>query len=187
LVNITCQCHFQNLVNLGLFHSKDIIIIWTVLRGNKNSLHWCANMAWSVKGYEGPFKKNYVHFIGKEYRWLFSEFKQSLSCDGQLWQYERPFLGLVSFQVFCSSFCTTCFVLLAMGLGPKFLDFSSFRAPLCAFLRFQVWSFVWIWVLSFFFSCSLSSGCSHDTRSQWLCRVNKTLHLPNFQKSLKKF
>ncbi len=47
---------------------------------------------------------------------------------GQLWMLVRPFLGLVSFQVFRSSPCTTtCFVLLLMmmGLGPRFFYFFS--------------------------------------------------------------
>jgi hypothetical protein len=45
-----------------------------------------------------------------------------------LWMLVRPFLGLVSFQVFRSSPCTTtCFVLLLMmmGLGPRFFYFFS--------------------------------------------------------------
>ncbi len=35
------------------------------------------------------------------------------------------FLGLVFFQVFHPSACTTCFGLLVMGLGPKLLNFST--------------------------------------------------------------
>jgi hypothetical protein len=42
-----------------------------------------------------------------------------------LQHHERPLLGLVSFQVFHPSPCMTCFVLLVMGLGPTFHDFSS--------------------------------------------------------------
>ncbi len=55
---------------------------------------------------------------------------------------ERPLLGLVSFQVFCPSPCTTSFMLLVMDLGPTFGDFSSSGSPLCI-LCFWVWSFVW--------------------------------------------
>ncbi len=45
---------------------------------------------------------------------------------------ERSLLGLVSFQVFRPSPCMTCFVLLDMGLGPRFHDFFSLKAPHCA-------------------------------------------------------
>jgi hypothetical protein len=63
-------------------------------------------------------------FIGKECQWLFKKFKSPLSCIKQLWQHERPLLGMVSFQVFHPSPCTTCFMLLLMGLG-LFCVFSS--------------------------------------------------------------
>jgi hypothetical protein len=46
-------------------------------------------------------------------------------CDRRLWQKERPLLGLVSFLVFRPFPCTTCFILLVMGLGLRFHEFSS--------------------------------------------------------------
>jgi hypothetical protein len=67
----------------------------------------------------------YIHFIGRGCQWLSKEFKLPISCIKQLWQLERFFLGLVSFQVFCPSFCTTCFMLVVMGSGARFLIFYS--------------------------------------------------------------
>ncbi len=49
----------------------------------------------------------------------------------------------------------TCFMLLVMGLGPRFCVFSCLGSPLCV-LHFRVWAFVWTTVLFFFFSCVFS-------------------------------
>lgn len=73
----------------------------------------------------------------------------------QLWQQERPFLGLVSFQIFHPSLCTIYFMLLVMNLGPRFCVF-SFQGSLLCILHFWVEFFVWILILKFFFSCSLA-------------------------------
>ncbi len=51
-------------------------------------------------------------------------------------------LGLVSFHVFSPPPCTPCFMLLVMGLGPRFCDFSFQGSPSCV-MCFQVCSFVW--------------------------------------------
>jgi hypothetical protein len=65
-----------------------------------------------------------------------------------VWLQERPVLGSVSFQVFLPSLCMTCFVLLVMGLGPRFLMFSPLRAPHVVFCNlgcdvlFGIWSFL---------------------------------------------
>lgn len=66
----------------------------------------------------------YIHFIDRECQWLFREFRLSLFRIEHLWQQERPLPSLVYFQVFCLSPCTTCFVLIVMGLGLKFCAFS---------------------------------------------------------------
>ncbi len=65
----------------------------------------------------------------------------------------------MSFQVFLSislhnlllAPCTTCFLLLVMGLSPRFYVFSSYGSP-SSVLRFWVWFFVRTLVLSFFSS-----------------------------------
>jgi hypothetical protein len=46
-----------------------------------------------------------------------------------------PLLSLVTFYLFFPSPCMTCFVLLVMGLGPRFFIF-PLRAPICAFCIF---------------------------------------------------
>ncbi len=66
---------------------------------------------------------------------------------------ERPLLGLVSFQVFSSSLCTTSFVLLVMGLGP-----SRILAYLFAQLLSCYWW--WVWVLRFVISPLQAPRCA---------------------------
>ncbi len=66
--------------------------------------------------------------LGKSF--LEREFRQSLSCDVQLQQQERPLLSFVFFQVFGPFSCISCFVLLMLGLGSKLLDFSFLRLPI---------------------------------------------------------
>ncbi len=64
--------------------------------------------------------KGYIHFIGRWCQWLFKEFRSPLSWVKQLWQQERPLIGLVSFQLcFWLSPYFICFVLLVMGSGPR--------------------------------------------------------------------
>ncbi len=95
----------------------------------------------------------YINFIGRNCQWLFIKFKLPLSCIGQLWYEGRPLLNLVSFQIFRSSPCTTCFVLLIMRLDPKFRVF-PLRAPHCAFyvfrcgLLFELWYFLFLLLFS---------------------------------------
>jgi hypothetical protein len=50
----------------------------------------------------------------------------------------------------------TCSMILVMGLGPRFHVSFSYNSPLCV-LHFQVWFFVWISVVSLFFSSSFPS------------------------------
>ncbi len=100
----------------------------------------------------------YIEFENQTiYKGLFKEFRLPLFCNGQLWQQRRSLLGSMFFQVFilhwaavateevssrldvlpgfvCQSSCTTCFVLLLMGLGPRI---SFLRAPNCGFCDFS--------------------------------------------------
>ncbi len=105
------------------------------------------------------FFQFYIHFIDRRCLWLLREFRLSLSCGMQLWQQERSLLGLVFVEAFLPSPCTTCFVLLVMGLGCRLLDSSSYCSPFCI-LCFQVLSFVRTSIL-FFFSCSLARCFSY--------------------------
>jgi len=70
--------------------------------------------------------------LGKSF--LEREFRQSLSCDVQLQQQERPLLSFVFFQVFGPFSCISCFVLLMLGLGSKLLDLSFLRLPIVHFV-----------------------------------------------------
>jgi hypothetical protein len=67
----------------------------------------------------------YIHVIGRGCQRFSKKFGPSISCVEELWWLERFFLSLVSFQVFCPSLCTTCFLLLVMGLSVRFRVFYS--------------------------------------------------------------
>jgi hypothetical protein len=83
-------------------HPKDdfillIVEIFGCFHQHTNDfLHHCANMAWSMKGLVVLLFRLYVHFIGRGCKWLSWEFMQLLSYFEQLWQQEKPLLGLVS-------------------------------------------------------------------------------------------
>ncbi len=78
-----------------------------------------------MKGYGGP-PLLIIHFF---YRQKVSLALQRVQATTILRQAivatKKAYLGLVCFQVFCTSPCMICFVLLVMGLGPRSCVFSS--------------------------------------------------------------
>ncbi len=90
--------------------------------------------------------------LGKSF--LEREFRQSLSCDVQLQQQEKPLLSFVFFQVFGPFSCISCFVLLMLGLGSKLFDFFFLRLPI---VHFVFWGVVFCLDLDLFlyYSCQI--------------------------------
>jgi hypothetical protein len=63
----------------------------------------------------------------------------------------------------------SCFMLLVMGLGPRFM-FSSLRAPHCVFCTFRCGLLFELWSLLLFFSCSLERCFSFIYLLIYFCR-----------------
>jgi hypothetical protein len=114
-------------------------------------LHQCANMTWSMKGSGGPLLLIICSFYRHKCKWLFKELSCHYLALRVVMAIRKTSFRFGVLPSFSPIFLHDLLLLLVMGLGPRFCVFS----PLCT-LHFWVWPFVWISILSFFFSCSLA-------------------------------
>ncbi len=97
--------------------------------------------------------------IDKGCQWLLRKFKLPLSLNQQLWQQKRPFLNLMSFQIFRPSPCMTYFMLLLMGLHRRFREFFLLGLPIVHsafsnvvfYLDFDAFFFLFLFLCQVFF------------------------------------
>jgi hypothetical protein len=141
-------------------HPKDnfillVIVIFGCLHQHAdNFFHQYVNVAWSMKGFGRPLL--ILCSIYKQIMFVVLHrvhIATILQCVVAIIRKVSSRLGVLpSFLLI--SLHDLLHVISMMGLGPRLLDFFSEGSPLCI-LCFQVLSFVWTSILSFFFSCSL--------------------------------
>jgi len=113
IVTITLQATIKLCCNwhLGDVFLSLIIEVFGCLHEHvKNFSHQCANMAWSIKGFEGEalIFQYYVHSISRECSWCLKKFKPLLFWS-KLLLLGRSILELVFFQVSHPSPYWICF------------------------------------------------------------------------------